>query len=129
MSKWNLRSGRKPTGGKMSRTGKKTRSDRRREPLFTRLGETENKIRRSVGGHFNRILLASNAANVTDPATGKTKKVKILSVIENPANPHFIRRNVITKGATIDTEIGRAKVTSRPSRDGAVNAVLLELKK
>ena len=109
----------------MSRISKKTRSDRRREPLFTRLGEIENKIRRSVGGHLNRILMASNVVNVTDPATGKTKKVKILSVIENPANPHFVRRNVITKGAVIDTEMGKAKVTSRPSRDGAVDAVLL----
>ncbi len=128
MAKWNLRPNRKPSGGKLNRISKKKKSFRRPEPLFTKLGEAARKVKRSVGGVLSYVTLSSNIANVTDPSTGKTNKVKILSVIESPANPHFIRRNVITKGATIDTEAGKARVTSRPSRDGVVNAVLVEAK-
>ncbi|MFH0890109.1 MAG: 30S ribosomal protein S8e [Candidatus Aenigmatarchaeota archaeon] len=126
MAKWNLRSNRKPTGGKLNRLGKKVKRNRRREPLLTKLGEPAKKVYRSLGGFLNIILLSDNQANVTDPATGKTKKVKILTVVENPANPHFVRRNVITKGATINTELGKAKVTSRPTKSGMVNAVLVK---
>ena len=61
-----------------------------------------------------------------DSKTGKSSKVKIKSVVENPADMHFVRRNIITKGAIIETEKGKAKVTSRPSQDGIVNAVLIE---
>ena len=129
MAKWNLRANRKPTGGKLNRLSKKRRSDRRPEPLFTKLGEPTRKTKRSVGGALSYVTLSANIANVTDPSTGKTEKVKILTVVDSPANPHFIRRNVITKGATIDTEAGKARVTSRPSRDGVVNAILVESKK
>jgi small subunit ribosomal protein S8e len=73
-------------------------------------------------------LLAIDVANVTDSQTGQTKSTKILSVIENPADPHFVRRNVLTKGAIIETELGKARVTSRPGQSGSVNAVLIEAK-
>ncbi|MDO5821049.1 MAG: 30S ribosomal protein S8e, partial [Methanobrevibacter sp.] len=33
--------------------------------------------------------------------------------------------NIITKGAIVETEIGNAKVTSRPGQDGIINGVLL----
>ena len=69
--------------------------------------------------------MATNVANVFDPGTKKSFKVEIKTVLENPADSHFVRRNVITKGAVIDTEKGKAKVTSRPSQDGTVNAVLI----
>jgi small subunit ribosomal protein S8e len=36
-----------------------------------------------------------------------------------------MRRNIITKGAVIKTELGDAKVTNRPGQDGLINAVLL----
>jgi ribosomal protein S8E len=43
----------------------------------------------------------------------------------NPTNPFFARRNITTKGAVIETEIGDAVVTSRPDQDGIVNARLM----
>ena len=67
-------------------------------------------------------------ANVTDPKTGTTKKAKILTVKENPSNPHFVTRNIVTKSATVDTDLGLARVTSRPGQDGVVNAVLVQAK-
>ncbi|MEM7825868.1 MAG: hypothetical protein QW412_03355 [Candidatus Aenigmatarchaeota archaeon] len=33
---------------------------------------------------------------------------------------------MVTKGCIIKTEIGNARVTSRPSQDGVVNAVIIE---
>jgi len=33
---------------------------------------------------------------------------------------------LLTKGALIETEIGLARVTSRPGQDGVVNAVRVE---
>ncbi|RLI95711.1 MAG: 30S ribosomal protein S8e, partial [Candidatus Aenigmatarchaeota archaeon] len=55
-----------------------------------------------------------------------TKKVKILDVLENPANPQLVRSKIVTKGCIIKTELGNAKVTSRPSQHGIVNAVLIK---
>ena len=57
---------------------------------------------------------------------GKAKKTKIERVIENPASRHFVRQNVISRGAIIQTPEGLAKVTSRPTQDGVVNAVLVK---
>ena len=73
------------------------------------------------------VALTINAANII--SKGKSQKTKILSVIENTADPHFVRRNIVTKGAIIDTELGKARVTSRPGQKGVVDAVLLEEKK
>jgi small subunit ribosomal protein S8e len=93
-----------------------------------KLGERRAIKLRVRGGGVKLRLLSGDTANVTNPETGETAKVKILGVIENPANRHFVRRNVLTKGAIIDTELGRAKITSRPGQEGVVNAVLLEAK-
>ncbi|NAT11387.1 hypothetical protein C4E22_07625 [ANME-1 cluster archaeon AG-394-G06] len=49
----------------------------------------------------------------------------IIAVKSNPTNPFFARRNITTKGAVIETEIGDAVVTSRPDQDGIVNARLM----
>ncbi len=65
-------------------------------------------------------------ANVTKISSGETKKIKIETVAENGANPNYVRRNLLTKGAIIKTEIGNARIMSRPGQDGVINAVLLE---
>jgi small subunit ribosomal protein S8e len=64
-------------------------------------------------------------ANVLDPKTGRHAVVRVLGVLENPSNPHYVRRNLVTRGAVIRTELGRARVVSRPGQDGILNAVLL----
>jgi len=70
--------------------------------------------------------LRAEWANVLDPKKKTTKRTRILTVKSNPANPHFVQRNIITKGATVETEIGTARVTSRPGQHGVVNAILTE---
>ena len=70
-------------------------------------------------------LLRCEYANIADPKSGTTKTAKIITVRKNPANPFYARRNITTKGAIIETELGDAVVTSRPGQDGIVNAVLI----
>ena len=47
-------------------------------------------------------------------------------MVDNPANVNYVRRNIVTKGAVIETSAGRARVTSRPGQDGQINAVLVD---
>lgn len=123
---WNLRSPKKPSGGKLKRLGKKRKMQRGTEPTLTKIGKKQIKFKGMRGGGIKLSLASAEVANVIDQATGKIQKAKILSVAENKANPHFVRRNIITKGAVITTEIGKARVTSRPGQDGSVNAVLIK---
>ena len=75
--------------------------------------------------NFKYKLLGAGIANVLDPKTKKIAKSKIKTVVENPSNRHFVRRNIITCGTVIDTELGKAKVTNRPGQEGHINAVLV----
>jgi len=72
-------------------------------------------------------VVTADFANVSTPS-GKTVKSKINRVKRSPANRDYERRGVITKGAVLDTEAGEAIVTSRPTADGVVNAVLTSKK-
>lgn len=77
---------------------------------------------RMQGGRQKAAVHFALYANVSD---GKSvKKTKILTVKQSPDNRHFARENVITQGSVIDTELGLAKVTSRPGQHGVINAVL-----
>lgn len=69
-------------------------------------------------------LIAVKKINVADKQ-GKTTSTDILNVIENPANPNLVRRNIITKGTVVETKLGKVKITSRPGQEGSVNGVLL----
>ena len=54
------------------------------------------------------------------------KKAKILNVIETNANRFWARQNRLVKGAVIETEAGKAKITNRPGQEGIINAVFVE---
>lgn len=124
---WHLRSVKKTTGGKLNRLRKKKRSDRGMRFLETRLGKRKVKSKRTQGGNTKLKLLSADMINISD-SKGRVRRVKILSVKENEANPHYIRRNILTKGAVVETEAGLARVTSRPGQHGIVNAVMVEEK-
>lgn len=125
MAIWHLRSDRKPTGGLLRQIRKKRRSDKGSEFLETKIGERRVKAKRCKGGMQKIRLMSADTINVTDK-TGKIAKTKIVTVVENPANPNYVRRNILTKGSIVKTDLGRAVVTSRPSQDGIVNGVLLQ---
>jgi len=120
------RSKRKYTGGKYKQYRKKRIYERGRNFLPLTLGDVRRKKSKVRGGGEKLVLLSGNIINVTDIKSGITKSAKIKTVIENSANPHFVRRNVITKGAIIETDLGKVKVTSRPGQDGVLNGILIE---
>lgn len=95
-------------------------------PAATIIGETSARTRRGRGGSFKTVLLSSDIANVTDPATGTSQKTTIERVLKNAANVDYERRGVITKGSVIETPLGQARVVSRPGQHGVVNAILIE---
>ncbi len=117
---------RKPTGGRQRPYRKKRKYERGGEPVFTLIGERKLREKRTKGGGVKYALVSDIYANVLDPERKLAQKVKILRLISNPASKDLERRSVITKGAIIETELGRAKVTSRPGQDGVINAVLIK---
>ena len=126
MSLWQGESARKPSGGRLILARKKRRFEVAPEDAETKLGEHTQKLIRSRGKAQKVKLLATNTINVTDAKTGKTSKATIKTVTENPANIHYVRRNILTKGAVVDTDKGKVKVTSRPGQSGTLSGVLVQ---
>jgi len=120
----------KPTGGRKWRHQKvKRKYWMGRYPTNTRLDAREKRKKIKVrGGGYKIRLVRAHYANVVDPETRQIRKVRIVRVLETPSNPHLARANIIVKGAVIETELGKAVVTSRPGQDGVINAVLVEKK-
>ena len=129
MALWQGRSKRKPTGGRYRPLRKKRRREVSRVQQITFNGTRRVKLSRTKGGNRKVRILKGEYANVLDPRTSTTKKVKIVTVKENASNPHYVTRNIMTRGAVVQTEIGPAKITSRPGQDGVINAVLVTAEK
>lgn len=125
MALWQGKSNKKSTGGRLVPSQGKRKFEIGREKQYTKLGKQSLKTYRTCGGNVKVGMLAAEYANVVDKKTNKVTKVKIVNVKANPADPNFVQRNILNKGATITTELGDAVVTSRPGQDGAVNAVLI----
>ncbi|XRH75943.1 MAG: 30S ribosomal protein S8e [Candidatus Methanosuratincola verstraetei] len=128
MSYYQGRDRRKPTGGTLHHFREKRKFELGSAPTETSLGTGEEikNISRSYGGNVKLRLDEAVYANVIDPKTKVAKKVKITKVKTNPSNVDYSRRGVITKGAIIETELGDARVSSRPGQDGVLNAVLMK---
>ena len=127
MAQWNLRSRRTKTGKLLKKSSKKFKRNRGRDFLPAHIGARRVEKSRTKGGGEKSILMAADVANVI--VNGKAQKAKIVTVSGNAADSRFVRRNIITKGAIIQTELGKARVTSRPGQDGVINAVLVAEKK
>lgn len=127
MGVYQWRDHKRPTGGKKNWYYKvKRKYAHGRYFVPTVVGsEEERKIIRARGGNVKVRARKVAMAVVSDPKTGKSVKARILRVLETPANREYARRQIIVKGAIIETTEGKAVVTSRPGQDGVVNAVLL----
>jgi small subunit ribosomal protein S8e len=114
----------------LKRVRKKRKMDRGSEFIETKMADKSRvKLNRARGGNVKLNLLSASEVNVADPKSRKIRKLKIITVEKNAANPHYVRMNVITKGAIVKTEAGHVRITSRPGQDGVVNGVLVEEKK
>jgi len=116
---------RKTSGGRYRAWRKKRVHEMGNLPSFTKLDKKTVKVVRTLGNNQKRVLLSGDIANVYDPKEKKYEKLKIETILESPANRHFVVRNVITKGTIIKTEKGKARVTNRPGQEGNINAVLV----
>lgn len=118
--------GRKITGGKYHKFKKKRKHSLSRNERKVKLEERKTKSIRERGGSKKLVLLSENYANVLDPKTKKSKKVLIKNVLETPADRFLARQNILNKSGIIETEIGKAKITNRPSQEGMVQAILMK---
>jgi small subunit ribosomal protein S8e len=118
------RSPRKRTGGRVRPARKKRLHELGSEPTETQVGEPRFKFVAARGDTRKiRAITTDTASVATDDGT---VAAEIENVAENPSNPNYARRNIITRGAILETSEGRARVTSRPGQDGQVNAVSIE---
>ena len=123
---WQGYSLKKSSGGRKRRHAKKRKHEYGRESSETKISPRRLVFIRTRGGEEKQRLLQDRHVNLYDPKTKKSQKAELKSVLENAANLHFARRNIVTKGAVIETSAGKAKVTNRPGQEGAINAIKLE---
>ena len=123
--KFQGKSTRKYTGGRLIQARGKRKYELGGEQANTHLGDTIRKTVKTLGGDLKVRLLRAQTAMVIDPKTNISKTVKIETVTGNPANKNYIRRNIMTKGSIIKTEIGSARITNRPGQEGSINAILI----
>ena len=119
------RSKRTVSGGRYKDYRAKRLFEKASAATLSKLGNLKKKVHRQYGGKIAYKTLQTDTVNVVDPKTKKFSKSKIKTISQSPANPNYVRRNIITKGTIIDTEAGKARVTNSPGREGSINAVLV----
>ncbi len=130
MAKWHGISRRKPSGGRLKRPSRyrgKRKTEISSENQFAFVGEEDARklYRKTAGSQTVRVLSIKNI-NVNKPKEGKTVRAQITNVIRNDADTNYVRRNIVTKGAIVETDVGQVRVTSRPGMHGVVSGILLE---
>jgi small subunit ribosomal protein S8e len=120
-----MNNGRKISGGKYKANRKKKKFELAGIPRKVHLKQKKSKVLKIRGTQTKVVLLACDIANITN-SKGKTKKAKIINVVETKANRFWARENRLIKGAIIDTEMGKSKITNRPGQEGSINALLIE---
>lgn len=124
MAKSQFRSKKKISGKKYIPFRKKRLCELAGNPTLSTIGVKKTKVRRVKGANRKTSILSSEIVNVS--TKGKIEKLKILSVVENPSNVNYTRRNIITKGCIIKTEKGNVKITSKPGQVATLNGIFLE---
>ncbi len=121
-----MRLGRKITGGRYIKSRKKKKHSLSGQKKTVKLSPIEKrKSTRVRGGDKKNYLLRAKFVNIQEKGK-KSKKVEIKNVLETPSNKFLARQNVLTKGTIVQTEVGRVKITNRPSQEGMINGVLVE---
>jgi len=115
---------RKRTGGRRRPASDKKKHQLGTDSAETQVGPAKLKTVDARGTTTKVRAITVDTASVA--VNGEVRSAEIENVAENPSNPNYARRNIVTRGAVIETSEGRARVTSRPGQDGQVNAVLVE---
>jgi small subunit ribosomal protein S8e len=115
---------RKVSGGRYKKTIKRKLTGRQNQERKTKIDERKTKILKGHGGNKKLVSFSANEANII--VKGKAKKSKIKNVAETPSNTFLARQNILLKGAIIETDMGKATITNRPSQEGNVQGILIE---
>jgi len=121
-----MKQGRKISGGKYKKRRKKKSYERPGQIVEIKIGEGKRKSRKIMGGRKKTFFLNVKFVNLSSEKAGKVKKLEIKNVLETPSNRFFARRNIVTKGTIVETDLGKVKITNRPSQEGVVNGVLIK---
>ncbi len=116
--------GKKISGGRYIRNRKKKMHEQLGQRRIIKLGEEKRRTKRTKGGNRKIFLLRSKLVNIQNK--GKTRKIEIKKVIETPSNRFLARQDILTKGTIVETELGKVKITNRPTQEGIINGVLIE---
>ena len=116
---------RKHTGGLIKHTRNRRSDEKDSFSVDTLLGDHSIRVKNSRGGNVKVSLVSDNSVNVIDKSNNSIKKVAITRVLKNPSNRDYERRRVITRGAILDTELGKVRVLSRPGQSGIINGILI----
>jgi len=116
--------GKKISGGKYIQARKKKLCERPGQKRTVKLGEEKRRTKRTMGGNEKTFMLKAQFINVEKDK--KTLKAEITNVLETPSNRFLARQNILTKGTVVETELGKVKVTNRPTQEGLVNGILLK---
>ena len=119
-----MKKGRKISGGRYIQSRKKKSYEIAGQRRIIKLGEEKKKTKRTRGGNKKTLLLNTKFINLL--AKGKSKKVEIKNVLETPSNRFLARQNILTKGTIVETNLGKAKITNRPTQESIVNGILIE---
>jgi len=120
-----MNKGKKISGGKYTKNRKKRSHEIAGQKRVVKIGEEKRKIKKVRGGNKKIFLFKAKFINV-QTKNKNPKKVEIRNVFETPSNRFLARQNIITKGTIVETELGKVKVTNRPSQEGLVNGILIE---
>ena len=101
----------------------KRRTEVASEEQLAFVGEKDarKKYRKRSGSQTVRAL-SVNKVNI-NKKDGKTIRATVKNVAGNDADPNYVRRNIVTKGAILETDAGMVRVTSRPGMHGVVSGV------
>ena len=116
---------RKHTGGLIKHTRSRRSDEKDSFSVDTLLGDHSIRVKNSRGGNIKVSLVSDNSVNVIDKSNNSIKKVAITRVLKNPSNRDYERRGVITRGAILDTELGKVRVLSRPGQSGIIDGILI----
>jgi small subunit ribosomal protein S8e len=117
-----MNKGKKISGGKYIKHRKKKSYEIAGQRRVIKIGEEKRKIKEGLGRTKKTVLLGAKFVNVE----GKNKKTEIKNVFETPSNRFLARQNILTKGTIVQTDLGKVKITNRPTQEGNVNGILIE---
>ena len=120
-----MKTGRRITGSKYKKARKKKLYEMPGQARIVKFGGERRKHLSIRSGIKKVVLFKASVINVVTK-DGKAKKAEIKNVIETPSNKFLARQNILTKGTIVETELGKVRITNRPSQEGMVNGIVVE---